>query len=257
MRRKPCARAALICVVLAACGGTEPADGGYALADSAGVTLVRNPAEAEWTVKPRPTLIEDLRIGTIDGSPITEFTDVVGIDVGSDGRIYVADRGSSNVRVFAPDGSYVRKLGRDGQGPGELRRGGLGGVFVTPTDTVWVADGYPVPDRLVAFTPEGEVGPVIRLAIDARGTPREWAAGPNGRHFVRMESRTEGAPDCCCSRICTRAWPTRSSSSRPRISACCPPPSGGPFWTTDGSSLAERTSTASSSFAPMARWTGS
>jgi hypothetical protein len=195
MTSKRCASVAVICVALAACGGTEAADGGYTIADSAGVTLVRNLADTDWNVTPHPTLVEDLRIGTIDGSPETEFTNIVGIDVGSDGRIYVLDRSSSNVRVFAPDGSYLRTLGREGQGPGELRRGGVSGVFVTPTDTVWVADATPGPNRLVAFTPEGEAGPTIPLAIDPRGTPREWAAGPNGRAFVRMESRSEERPD--------------------------------------------------------------
>jgi len=37
-----------------------------------------------------------------------------------DGRIAVADNGAATIRIFRPDGSFERELGRRGEGPGEF-----------------------------------------------------------------------------------------------------------------------------------------
>lgn len=45
----------------------------------------------------------------------------VGFTVGGAGRYFVSDAASSQVGEFAPNGDFVRSLGRRGSGPGELR----------------------------------------------------------------------------------------------------------------------------------------
>ena len=44
------------------------------------------------------------------------------IEEGPDGLIYVYDRMDPSIKVFSPEGTYLRKLGRAGQGPGEIQR---------------------------------------------------------------------------------------------------------------------------------------
>jgi hypothetical protein len=68
------------------------------------------------------TLVPDLRIGQMEGAGPETFGSVRGIEVASDGTIYVLDGLASEVRAFAPDGTHLRTLTRQGEGPGELRQ---------------------------------------------------------------------------------------------------------------------------------------
>jgi len=38
------------------------------------------------------------------------------------GRVYIADFSQNVIHAYAPDGSYLRQIGREGDGPGEFRR---------------------------------------------------------------------------------------------------------------------------------------
>ena len=76
---------------------------------------------------------------------------VISLDVDSRGNVYVADR-SSQLLVFSPDGSLLRKLGRKGQGPGEFDY--LVDVQVLPRDTVYAFDGGL--SRVTAFAPRSD-----------------------------------------------------------------------------------------------------
>ena len=87
------------------------------------------------------------------------------------GNTYLVDRQLSQVLVIGPDGEPTATLGREGDGPGELRR--PHGIFVTTTG-IGVAQGFP--------------GKVTYLAFD--GTPAGEAviggdANEGGFHFMR------------------------------------------------------------------------
>jgi hypothetical protein len=43
-----------------------------------------------------------------------------GIVVDNDGRLYVGDQHANTIHVFESDGSYLRQIGRQGEGPGEF-----------------------------------------------------------------------------------------------------------------------------------------
>ena len=44
------------------------------------------------------------------------------IEEGPDGNLYVLDGGDSCIKVYSPDGDYLRKLAGPGEGPGEFQR---------------------------------------------------------------------------------------------------------------------------------------
>ena len=69
----------------------------------------------------RIELIEDLVIGR-DDDPDYAFYQPSGLAVDSEGRVYVLDSGNHRVQVFDQSGSFVRTMGRRGEGPGELSR---------------------------------------------------------------------------------------------------------------------------------------
>jgi hypothetical protein len=71
----------------------------------------------------------------------------------SDGRVVIANAGTSEIKVFDSDGSLLDVLGSRGQGPGEFE--GLGGLRVTPEDTIvaWHAGAQ----ARARFSPHGEL----------------------------------------------------------------------------------------------------
>lgn len=100
-------------------------------------------------------------IGAEDGESWETFAGISNVAFDRADRLYVLDGPASRVLVFGPDGRFLRQLGREGDGPGELR--GALAMDVTPDGrvvvldlragalSVWHADGRF--DRRV--TPEG------------------------------------------------------------------------------------------------------
>lgn len=98
---------------------------------------------APWTLEPA------LRIGSLDGPDA--LSRVADVALGPRGRVYVVLPQERRVAVFAPDGSPVASLGREGRGPGELLAPGRAGFLA---DTLWVHDGRQ--RRTSLFTPAGD-----------------------------------------------------------------------------------------------------
>ena len=69
----------------------------------------------------RIELVEDLVIGAGSDDPRYSFYQAWGLAVDSGGNMYVMDRGNHRIQVFDRQGQYLRTLGAEGQGPGELQ----------------------------------------------------------------------------------------------------------------------------------------
>jgi hypothetical protein len=164
------------CVVLAACGGEGGGSWAGTVEDSAGVTIVRNPAQGIWSEGDAPVLEEDLRIGTAEGDPLYQFASIAGVDIDGSGRIHVLDQQGFRVRVYDAQGKHVMDVGHQGTGPGELSQF-TAGVFVLPGDTVMVVDAGQA--RLTRFAPDG-------TSLGSTPTPEamlplRWDRAPDGR----------------------------------------------------------------------------
>jgi len=85
-----------------------------------GVTIVSNPKVPLYgpgTLE----LKEDLSIGDAHGAKDYAFVRAWYLAVNEDGDIFVMDQGDTCVKVFSKNGTYLRSIGRKGQGPGELQ----------------------------------------------------------------------------------------------------------------------------------------
>lgn len=80
-------------------------------------------------------LVEELRLGRTEGSGPDIFANIDDLAIDADGRIFVVDVGWKDVRLFDRDGRFVRRLAREGDGPGERRYGHEG----VPTRITWDA----------------------------------------------------------------------------------------------------------------------
>jgi 6-bladed beta-propeller protein len=108
------------------------------------------------------SLVEDLRLGTLDGGGPEQFTQIAGITTDAEGRIYVLDYPSQEIRVFDAVGGYVRTIGRKGQGPGELNR--AAGMNFDRDGRLWTWD--PGNARFSVFNVDGTfVTSYPRLAL--------------------------------------------------------------------------------------------
>jgi hypothetical protein len=83
------------------------------------VTVVKNPKEPLYKT-PVIELKEDLSLGGPEAQGDYAFGQVRQFVVDEAGSIYVLDSQASHVKVFDKAGKYVRTIGRQGQGPGEL-----------------------------------------------------------------------------------------------------------------------------------------
>jgi hypothetical protein len=110
----------LASLALVACGGESGGPGAEvwrASVDTAGDTItVRTLSGSVWG--DTATLVAEVTIGTLDGADEYLIGDPVAIAVGADGVIYMLDQQVPVVRAYAPDGTWLRDMGREGGGPG-------------------------------------------------------------------------------------------------------------------------------------------
>jgi hypothetical protein len=83
------------------------------------VQVVRADGPPAWGTRLR--VVEDLRIGALEGAEHLTFGSISGVAVGRNGEIYIADRQVPAIRMFDARGRFVRNIGRTGEGPGEYR----------------------------------------------------------------------------------------------------------------------------------------
>jgi hypothetical protein len=67
-------------------------------------------------------LISEVSIGVLDGAEEYQFGQIRALTAGPDGRMYVLDGHGPVVRMYAPDGTWLQDVGREGEGPGEYKR---------------------------------------------------------------------------------------------------------------------------------------
>jgi hypothetical protein len=100
---------------------------------------------------PRWELEEVLRIGSMDGER-DSFSRISGVREAPNRESFLLDPGLPGVLVFDARGSFVRRIGRRGQGPGELMAPVSWGIA---RDTLWIADQRL--SRVATFTLAGEL----------------------------------------------------------------------------------------------------
>jgi hypothetical protein len=177
--RRPHAGALLTIALSVAACARDSAGARVVTRDSAGVQIVENapPDSARehwWGIATRP----DVDIGAVEGKESAALFRVVDALRLSDGRIAVANAGSSEVRFFSNTGAPLSVVGKQGGGPGEFQR--IAGLVLLPGDSIAVLDGglrrvsIIAADGSFARTVQGAAGE--RATVFARRDDGMWLA---------------------------------------------------------------------------------
>ncbi|HKJ93758.1 MAG TPA: hypothetical protein VJ957_11385 [Longimicrobiales bacterium] len=174
--------------LLAACGG---GGSGSTLtrADSAGVEIVTSGAKdvvLDWRFEPRFTL------GGADSGP-QSFYRVWPGSVGADsaGWLYVLDSEAKRVVVFGPDGSYLRAMGHEGGGPGELKMSYW--LDVAPDGAASVFDFGKM--SAVRWGPAGAVLPELRTPLPQTSSERLMAVTGDDDFYMTTPGNLSAGDD--------------------------------------------------------------
>ncbi len=131
-----------------------------------GVTVVSNGKKPN-PVKGQPSkiiLTEELTVGG-SSNPDEAFSLVNTFVVDGEGTIFALDSKEQKIKVFDRKGKFLRSIGKQGQGPGEL--GLASGIQLTTDNMLLVEDA--TNRRLALFKPTGEfiknISTVGRLAL--------------------------------------------------------------------------------------------
>ncbi len=154
--------------------------------DSAGVTIVENPAQPILgdIIEGR----EVLRIGSAAGAAETQFGLIASIAVSEGGELYVLDQMARRVRVFDAQGGFLREMGGSGGGPGELSDFAVAVMLFA--DSVFVAD--PGNRRFNVYSPDGTAAREIPMPFPTGTLPQRFAMQPDGR--ILEMARTMATP---------------------------------------------------------------
>lgn len=150
-------------------------------------------AVPRWTLSPVPVVV--IGEGRED-DPAYLFDQVRSISITGDDRLVVSDFGLASLRVYRMDGTFERRLGVRGEGPGEL--GGIAASWLVEPDTVRVYDHRLV--RFVSFLLDGtHVGTV---PLEPAGRPGHLAGAlPDGSVVLGWASFGSGEVGAAADRI--------------------------------------------------------
>jgi hypothetical protein len=107
-------------LTLASCSDATDRADRFVVRDSVGIAIAENGPGALESA-PMLELRPDLDIGLVEGDSAYQLFRVSGARQLPDGGVAVMNTGTRELRLFAPDGTHRRTVGRDGEGPGEFR----------------------------------------------------------------------------------------------------------------------------------------
>lgn len=145
-------------------------------------------AGSERPAGPQPLerieLAELWTTGRTEGNGPDLFGEIEGLLLDALGRLHVLEGTSEEVRIFDPDGRFVRAYARAGSGPGELT--GPAGLAICADEEIWILDV--TNNRYSVYDTAGIH--VTDLRRPAAGYSRPWMGGFDGEgHLLDVTFR--------------------------------------------------------------------
>ena len=149
----------------------------------------------------------DLEIGDIGGEDPYLFSYILHVAADERGRVFVADRQSTEIRVFEPNGDFAFHFGRLGEGPGEF--GDLCCMEFGPDGELWVRESARYSafvigaagaeyQRMLRTPHPGHIGLMAPFIFDAEGdlvSVGPVRGGDDPSVFARLRVLADGGVD--------------------------------------------------------------
>lgn len=183
-RRSPLNQALVLCAIfVTAAVGAQKTEWKGSFGEEKGIRVVKNPREPAYE-RNVLALDEEICIGKGDrkGEPL--FAGLWYLAVDDKENIYAMDAGDIQVKVFDMTGKFLRAIGRQGQGPGELLHPDH--LFITDSHQLVVEDYI---RNLTWYTLDGNY---LRALSTTRIFPIGIALCPSGRIVALLNMRQPG-----------------------------------------------------------------
>ncbi len=112
-----------LAIVAAACGDSAPSSGDAVTPILGDTVVIHSDAPLSpgaWAISPYPSVVFSGDEGAEgDAPPLTYALDATRL---SDGRVVIANGGTNNLLFYSAHGDFLKKVGREGEGPGEFSR---------------------------------------------------------------------------------------------------------------------------------------
>jgi len=109
------------------------------------------------------------------------------IEEGPDGDIYIYDQMDTQIKVFSPDGRYVRKIGRKGQGPGEIQRSDGVSFGFTPEGQLFFTEFFAGHPWMTFMNLDGNQDHILKFEVTEFFGVAQAAALKDGRYLVEFD----------------------------------------------------------------------
>ena len=115
-----------------------------------------------------------------------------GILEGPDGNIYVYDESDVFIKVFSPQGRFLRKLAREGQGPGEIQRRDGVSIGFTADGKLFFTEYFRGHRWITCLQLNGELDKVLKIDLPGSFGVPDAVALPDGGFLA--EFHVSGEP---------------------------------------------------------------
>ena len=158
--------------------------------------IIEVPGEDRWL---DADFAEVFRVGSLAGDEWEQFGNVKRVAFDAAGRLHIFDSQIDRIFVVGPDGALIRRIGRNGDGPGEFRS--AGDMVVMEDGRVVVGDSghraYHIFDANGDFERMVRMGgdPIFHCHRDPRAAAKRRRAGHDRCGNCLRVFRFSGCPD--------------------------------------------------------------
>jgi len=105
---------------------------------------------------------------------------------GPDGNIYVYDQSDAYIKIYSPEGRYLRKFGGEGQGPGEIQRKEGVSFGFTPDEELFFTEFFGGHPWFSVLDLSGKLIRIIKIDLKERFGVSSAVCLPDGRYLTKF-----------------------------------------------------------------------